>query len=186
MTRDNPKTALGNDGLGRRCQSSAVPSHLQSPHLQRPIHTRRGPSRAVFGAPWGRKRAFEKSILNSDLRKIRVRLQFFPFKYHLDTRCRVARHLDTSAFLRSSNTGPSAVNLSRQHTQQFDTIYISGYQWTSLYHAHIHIPHRCSSASTLSDNMSLFLYHQRMYALLGCIYRINCHLCLHHQNYEYS
>ena len=121
MTRDNPKTAPENDGLGRRCQSSAVLSHLQSPHLQRPIHTRRGPSRAVFGAPWGRKRAFEKPILNSDLRKIRVRLQFFPFKYHLDTRCRVARHLDTSAFLRYSNTGPSAVNLTRQHTQEFDT-----------------------------------------------------------------
>lgn len=62
MTRDNPKTAPENDGLGRRCQSSAVLSHLQR-HLQRPIHTRRGPSRAVFGAPWGRKRAFEKPIL---------------------------------------------------------------------------------------------------------------------------
>ena len=58
MTRDNPKTARENDGLGRRCQSSAVLSHLQ-----KPIHTRRGPSRAVFGAPWGRKRAFEKPIL---------------------------------------------------------------------------------------------------------------------------
>ena len=62
MTRDNPKTAPENDGLGRRCQSSAVLSHLQ-----RPIHTRRGPSRAVFGAPWGRKRAFEKPILHGAL-----------------------------------------------------------------------------------------------------------------------
>ena len=116
MTRDNPKTAPENDGFGRRCQKLSS----SQPPSKTPSKTDSHASRAVFGAPWGRKRAFERPILNSDLRKIRVRLQFFPFKYHLDMRCRVARHLDTSAFLRSSNTGPSAVNLTRQHTQEFD------------------------------------------------------------------